>query len=146
MWQSKHPIDLTKINTTGLKNSPLCYPLETETLMSSWERSRERFSKSGSPFDLPTFASIASINQFDSSSRVLKVFWPANWFFCNCLGVHEKAFHPIDLNLCYGFFQLSLYCRTVREIAEKQVRAVPASPKCAIFLIADILRYDWLED
>ena len=146
MWQSKHRIDLTKINTAGLKNSLLCYPLETETLMSSWERSRERFSKSGSPFDLLTFASIASINRFDSSSRVLKVFWPANWFFCNCLGVHKKAFHRIVLNLCYGFFQLSLYCRTAREIAKKQVRAVPASPKFAIFVIADILRYDWLED
>ena len=62
------------INTTGLKNSPHCYPLETETLMSSWERSRERFTKSGSGFDLPTFVSIASINWFDSRSRVLKVF------------------------------------------------------------------------
>lgn len=81
--------------------------------MCSWERSRERFSKSASPFDLPTFVSIASINRFDSSSRVLKVFWPAN----NCLGVHEKAFHLIVLNLCDGFFQLSLYCRTAREIA-----------------------------
>ena len=120
MWRSKHCIDLTKINTTGLKNSPHCYPWETETLMSSWQISRERFSESGSPFDLPTFASIASINRFDSSG-VLKVFWSANWFFRNCLGIHKQAFHRIVLNLLWILSVVTLLsnCERSSELFNK---------------------------